>query len=451
MSYSWINKLNESDGRLHKEDVIRQAHSAATLGSEDAIRFLTLAKLTYNPFVTFGVKKINDTVGITQAENPWDEFQTLLTDLQNRTLTGNAARDAIDAISQRFDSDEWNGFCAPVIRRDLRAGVSTSTLNKLGKKTVYEVPLFECQLATNCEGRPEMSGKKRLERKLDGVRMIAVVEFMRSGPTAPYVPVVNCFSRNGKQFENFGVIEAQIAKNALMMRQKFGSNHLNGFVLDGEVMGQSFQDLMTQTRRKKNAAADDSVYYVFDLMPLDDFRRGFWNMQQRRRMEILDKIASSMVDAPNVQTLPHLDVDLDTAVGREALDKFSAQCVEEGFEGIMIKDLEAPYTCKRSTFWMKWKPLYSYDLEVVAVEEGTGKNAGRLGALVCRGIDGASAKYIEVNVGSGYTDEFRQAVWADPSIAIGRIAEILADAITQNRDGSYSLRFPRFNQFRDDK
>ena len=45
MSASWINKLNESDSRLHKEDVIRQALEASVLGSVNAINFLTLTKV----------------------------------------------------------------------------------------------------------------------------------------------------------------------------------------------------------------------------------------------------------------------------------------------------------------------------------------------------------------------------------------------------------------------
>ena len=49
MSASWIHKLNASDSRLHKEDVIKQALEAATLGSINAIKFLTLTKVTYNP------------------------------------------------------------------------------------------------------------------------------------------------------------------------------------------------------------------------------------------------------------------------------------------------------------------------------------------------------------------------------------------------------------------
>jgi hypothetical protein len=81
MSASWIRKLNESDGRLHKEDVLKQALEASVLGSINAQIFLGLTKACYNPYVTFGVRKITDSVGIVDAENPWSEFNLLLTQL----------------------------------------------------------------------------------------------------------------------------------------------------------------------------------------------------------------------------------------------------------------------------------------------------------------------------------------------------------------------------------
>jgi len=31
---------------------------------------------------------------------------------------------------------------------------------------------------------------------------------------------------------------------------------------------------------------------------------------------------------------------------------------------------------------------------------------------------------------------------------VGQVVEVRADAITQNQDGTYSLRFPRFLRFR---
>jgi len=444
MSASWIAKLNESDSRLHKEDVLKQAKEAMTLGSVNAINFLQLLKICYNPYVTFGVKQVPDTVGIVDAENPWSDFLELLGYLAVRELTGNTARDAIQDMSERFDSVEWNNFCAPVIRRDMRAGISDKTINKIFKDTEYEIPVFGCQLATNSEGRPEMKGTKRLEPKLDGVRVLLKVVNM--GDTI----VTDCYSRNGKVFDNFKHIEKQIKDNFNKIIRQAGTSNLSmGFMLDGEVIGNSFQELMRQARRKENVDNDDSVFHIFDIIPIEDFRRGHWNTQLSKRIKILESIRSVVETMPNVELLPHIMVDLDTAAGRDQLERYAKDQVNAGFEGIMIKDVNAPYECKRNTFWMKWKPTITVDLEVVGVEEGTGRNIGRLGALVCFGID--DGKEISVNVGSGFSDVDRDELYANRNLVIGRTVEILCDVITQNQDGSYSLRFPRFVRFRDDK
>ena len=445
MSASWITKLNESDSRLHKQDVIAQALSASVLGSTNAINFLILAKACYNPYVTYGVKQIPNTVGIVGAENPWEDFVELLENLSLRKITGNAARDAIQDLAEQFDSEEWNTFLAPVLRRDLRAGLTENTINKICKKTKFEIPVFSCQLATNSEGRPEMKGIKRLEPKLDGVRMLLMAIPMDSGELTTI-----CFSRNGKIFENFTHIEDQVRDNWLKLVRKAATSNLSmGFVLDGEVIGNSFQELMRQARRKTGVQAEDSVYNVFDILPLEAFREGHWNKQLEKRIRILDDMRPVIDTMPNVELLPHIMVDLDTAAGKDQLERYAKDNVNAGFEGIMIKEMEAPYICKRSTDWMKWKPTITVDLEVVGMEEGTGRNVGRLGALICSGID--DGKEITVNVGSGFSDKDRDDYYLNRNIILGRTAEVMCDIITQNSDGTYSLRFPRFVRFRDDK
>ena len=112
----------------------------------------------------------------------------------------------------------------------------------------------------------------------------------------------------------------------------------------------------------------------------------------------------------------------------------------------MIKDVDAIYECKRSVSWLKQKPFIEVSLEVTGFEEGTGRNLGRLGAIVCTGVD--DGRRICCNVGSGFSDDDRSNIWNSRDDLLGDIVEVRADAITQNQDGSYSLRFPRFKCFR---
>ena len=440
LSADWIRDLESSDSRIHKERVIEKALMAAKLGSSSAQAFLFNCYQAYNPFYVFGVRQVPETTALVERANPWPKFWALLESLRTRSVTGGRAREAIESLSQEFDSDNWNRVCARVIRKDLRCGISEKTINKVVGRTDWAIPVFSCQLAQDSGGNPnKMTGAKRLEVKLDGVRVLAVC--YASSRT------VNLFSRNGKAFENFLHIERQLQPHIRRMSQlMFGNDHTD-FVLDGEVTGQSFQQLMRQAQRKKDADASDSQYFVFDVMPREDFYRGFWNAQQHKRIAKLEKIRTLLKDqTPAVHVMPGIDVDLDTAQGQSQLQEFAQAAVRQGYEGIMIKEPGAPYECKRSSFWLKWKPTITVDLEIVGFEQGTGRNANRLGAIVCEGED--DGRRITVNVGSGFSDSDRDQYWSHRDRLLGSVVEVQADAVTQNQDGSYSLRFPRFLRFR---
>ena len=191
LAADWIRDLESSDSRLHKEKVIEKALMAARLGSANAQCFLFNCYEAYNPFHVFGVRQVAETQNLTGRDNPWPRFWAVLEGLRTRSITGHAARDAIEAVSQEFDSEEWNGLCRRVIIKDLRCGISEKTLNKVLGKTEWKIPTFTCQLATDSNDHAsKMKGTKRIECKLDGVRVLALCT----------KNTVTLFSRNGKQF-----------------------------------------------------------------------------------------------------------------------------------------------------------------------------------------------------------------------------------------------------------
>ena len=426
-----IDKLEADNSRLAKEQVILEAME------EGLDEFFEGVRMALDPLVTFGVKQVPE-----KAENEvlsaqglsWENFKELADKLIARELTGHAARDAIILQMNIATAEQWNGFYRRILIKDLRCGCSEKTVNKIAKKfPQYTIPTFTCALAhDSANHEKKMVGKKQIEVKLDGVRVLAVC---KSGK-------VELFSRNGKQFHNFPHIIKEI--EAVLERKPSPYD----CVLDGEVMSKDFQDLMKQVHRKDGKAATDSVLHLFDFIPLTDFLEGGWNKPQTYRSNLVKYWVLENEDLlEHVQACEWEEVDLSTDEGNRRFVELNKTAVDGGYEGVMIKDVDAPYECKRTHSWLKAKPFIEITLKVVDVEEGTGRNEGRLGAVIVEGED--DGYNYRLNCGSGFTDSQRDEYWAERSSLIGQLIEIRADARTKSQDSdTYSLRFPRFKTFR---
>lgn len=424
-----IADLERHASRINKEQIIFE--QARLENSE----FFEGCRLALDCMVTFGVKAVPEK---TDADGPgldWDSFTLILTGFVNRSFTGNLARDTLDQMMAKATRAQWNGWYRRILIKDLRCGVSEKTINKVVEKEwpEYGVPVFSCQLAhDSANHESKVSGRKLIEVKLDGVRVLTIVY-----PDGR----VDQFSRNGKELVNFPHVKEQFKAVAL------AGGVSNPMVFDGEIMSSSFQDLMKQVHRKSDVKANDAVLNLFDMVPLSDFETGSCEVRQETRSLLIKAWHDMWSDKlPNVSVLGQELVDLDTDAGQQRFREINAQAIAGGYEGIMIKDPAAVYECKRSVAWLKLKPFIEVSLAVTDIEEGTGKNVGRLGALVCEGVD--DGRTVGTNVGSGFTDELRDAIWKNRNKVKGQIVEVRADAITQNQDGSYSLRFPRFLRFR---
>ena len=419
---SVIRSLEDHPSRLNKEAIIE-----AQKDNEELFEGFNLA---LSPYITFGVKKVPKHGGPDGQGLPWVAFKELCHLLSTRQLTGDDARSAIELALGASTQSQWNDWYRRILIKDLRCGVSEKTINKVKKNAV---PVFECMLAHDgANHEAKVTGKKLLEPKLDGVRVLTVIN--------AHDRTVIQYTRNGKVLENFGHIA-----NALL-------EHIDLFdrswVIDGEMVSSSFQALMKQVHRKDDVQAGDARLMAFDILPLSEFQKGKSALGQKRRSALLRSMKPVLDKVGNIDIIEQIEVDLDGYVGELQFKEYNKDAIAKGFEGIMIKDLDAPYVCKRHVAWLKQKPFIEVSLAVVGVEEGTGKNEGRLGAIICEGKD--DGKQIRVNVGSGFTDDQRNEFWLGREDLVGQIVEVRADAATINQDSEdvYSLRFPRFLRFR---
>ena len=127
-----------------------------------------------------------------------------------------------------------------------------------------------------------------------------------------------------------------------------------------------------------------------------------------------------------------------------ALLEYELECLRLGYEGIILRSPDAPYKCNRSTvkegYLLKLKRFVDAEAVVIGFEERmhngneatvselgrtkrsshqAGKTGrGDLGALVVRGSDG-----VEFNIGTGFDDAERAAIWGSRATHLGKIAK----------------------------
>jgi DNA ligase-1 len=414
-----IQELESDNSRLKKEAIIRRESDA------ENIRFFNGVGACLDGFRTFGIQKVptskKDGPGITQTE-----FDDVLKQMEERQLTGDSMRGMVQDLCDRSKMEEWNDWYRRILIKDLRCGVTHKTINK---HSTMKVPVFECMLADDSKKHEKkMVGEVIVEPKLDGVRVITICDVDKDE--------VKMFSRNGKELNNFPKILEQFDSMLDQMSESM--------VFDGEVMSDDFQTLMREIHRKGGAKTDDAILNLFDCMPLEDFKAGGSNNTLGQRKEWLDGYEYG----PNISKVEVVKMDLSDDDGQKQFADYNKLCIDKGFEGIMVKPITGIYECKRSSLWLKVKPFIEVSLTVTNTEEGTGRNAGKLGALIVEGTDGG--KFIKTNVGSGLSDTDREEFWKAKDKLIGQVVEVRADAITQNQNATdeYSLRFPRFLRFR---
>ena len=408
--HNLLTEVERSPSKNTKVELIRRAlDTAPELGR--------LFELALSPYHTFGVAKLPEpqlNVDAYQGKN----WEWLLGELAARKLTGHAAIGQVANTRSWLDASEREAFDR-ILLKDLRCGVSESSVNKAKPGTV---PTFDCQLAPSELAKlDELTFPIFAEPKWDGVRTIAI---KRNG-------IVTLFSRNGLEFTNF--VELQNALTAMP----------DNTVLDGEVITpDGFNALMT---RAKGSRTDVPIQYqVFDALPLAAWDKQVCTVNLRVRRELASQCVNQVHNPRLVALSPACHCG-NVAV----IEDFYAEQLALGLEGIMLKDPLGLYTFKRNKTWRKLKPFDTADLKVIGRIEGKGKYEGSLGALICEGEH--LGKAIRTEVGSGFTDAKRLAIWCHslPDLG-GRIAEIRYQEITKAQDSEvYSLRFPTFMRFRE--
>jgi ATP-dependent DNA ligase len=421
---------------------------------------------TFNPFRVFGVRQYEFPRTNAAVDPSFDQFFALLDLLATRKLTGNIARDAVTLTLSKYTELTARAL-ARVLNKDLECGASRESFEKIYPDLT--IPKFELMLAGKIDENAktlttEILAKKYglvfpviAESKYDGNRLLAVVKRKVGG-----LWDIEFLSRSGKPSTQYNeAIVDELIALAEHVKQEI--------VVDGEILARSFQETMNAKGSGNLDAKNALSFFVFDWMTLAEWEANSCPRTQLERSNSLEKMVNELGCVKLVKSKYKICHDLNE------LKEFYAEVLAEGQnsdgslnglgEGLIIKDPNGYYEWERSSviidrktkkvtkpiFWVKWKPVIDLDLEFVGWEYGSGRLAETVGRINLRGKD-ENGRLIECSCGSGLDDKMRDYILKNHAKLLGKIVCIEAQEITLAAGATvYSVRFPIFIRFRDDK
>lgn len=407
------NSLNE------KQEIIRQNQ-----GNEYFLKFL---RFLLDDQIVTGIsskkyKKINVKTSDWHHEDSCEEFEKVLNYIQEH----NTGRDE-DIIKVKSwccnFSDKIKEFTEQMITKSYKLGADKKLINKVIPNLI---PTFDVMLGTPID-KTKLKGDEwiSLSQKLNGTRCSWIGNKL--------------MTRQGKEYIGLQHIIDDL--NRLGLQNMFVDGELRYKNKEGLSDSESFQ-IGTGIAMSKDKDKSDLMLIVFDIFPLNEFWSGKSKKTYSKRYEELQMLKHKILHN-NIQ---NVDVVQTFYQGTDHTEiwKWLDYAEEHDMEGIMI-NLDTPYECKRTKTLIKVKRFYSCDIYCLDIEEGSGRNKGTLGALIC------DYKGNRVNVGSGFTDEDRKRYWSNPNDIIGKIVSVKYKEETKNKDGGISIQFPVFECIRRDK
>jgi ATP-dependent DNA ligase len=387
-----------------------------------------VVRLALDPFTQFYQRKIP-----AYTRDPKFNTMTLgfalnqLSELSNRNVTGNAAIEFLRNILSSLDPDDAK-VIERIIDKSLDCGVQVSSANAVWPELIKEYPVMLCSPFEQ-KLVEKIKFPAYVQLKMDGMRFNAIV---RNGKC-------EFRSRNGKEIQLLGNLEEDFIAMANGVDCVFDGELLvkdKGIVLDrqtgnGILNKANKGTIKTDEARKVHAT-------VWDLIPYDAFTKGICSVPYNQRLESLCVMADTY-QPKKVSLVDRWEVDT-----MEEVNTIFNGLLEQGEEGIILKTHDGIWEDKRAKHQIKFKGELECDLKIVAIEEGTGKYAGMLGAILCESADGL----VKVSVGSGFKDEHRKNYGQE---LVDKIVAVKYNMRIRNKSGEESLFLPIFVEIRDDK
>lgn len=426
----------------------------ATSSKNDKLAILTAMKdnvdlqnyllMTYEPRINYYMKAVDTKAGMHQWFSQPEPFNQDLMDsvknvLAGREYTGNKARDWIAGIWGAMVNPWEKELLELMIQRDVKAGISTGTINKIWPGLITDTPYMRCTLPseTDLSAWPWADGVYS-EIKADG-QFANISHHVRTGR-------VSIESRNGSPMplEYFQALVAEVQARVP------GGQQLHGELLikkDGKILprqeGNGIFNSLLQGGELE--AGHEIVYHVWDTIPVAEAKsKNKYNVLRKKRFALLKEWFDGHEGA--IEIIEHKVV-----YSLQEAFEHAVEAMGQGLEGTVIKHPEGIWEDSDGSKWqVKLKLEFQVELKIKGFKaaDKKSKNAKTFGSIECESECGK----MKVNV-SGIKDKDRLAMHQDRDNLIDKVISVKANGIMlpPANGGFFSLFLPRFIEIRLDK
>lgn len=413
----------------------------------------TLLYYAFNKYMQYYIKQVPEVEPAMRdisAEN-YTAFLTLLDHLSSRQVVSDIPGRVAEFL-KKCNAREQKWYTR-ILKRSLEIGMAEKAINK-----VYGnfIPVYEVQLADKVKDVTLTDAKtiKRLperfvvQYKIDGYRLNIhksesgnVSICTRSGlPVNGYTQV----ERDAREFLPGGAVydgEMVSPKLFAWIEQNMLQDK-GGKIADRSLFTEAVSKVFSHEENK------EGIFNIFDVVKESEWiSRNASETYGSRILTLNEGIRPIAEQTASMRVVPTSRVFYrDNPDDLTEVVRIFHKFLSWGWEGLMIKAVDAPYEWKRTKNLLKLKLMDTADLSVLSVLEGTGQGKGMVGKLVC------DYKGTILNIGTGrMTAEEKRAYWEHPNQIIGKTIEVSYQAESVGRNGEPVLDFAMYKGMRSDK
>lgn len=372
--------------------------------------------------------------------------------IQDRTYTGSMATNWLGVILSALDADDAY-IIERIIDKDPKIGMGRTFINGIMTDLIEDTPYMGAISFNEKKARAlfKDGAKAYSQIKMDGRYCNATIEngevYLESRQGEPTIITGSKLLSDLGQFDNV-VLNGELTMDGV---SRYESNGIIASIID--ISSKKATRTEKENDKKMSAfvakhgsfenALNNIRFTVWDIISVEDYANAFSEVPYNERLGVLGELISSQEDGSMVSMIETNEV----SSFEDAMEHFKT-LLNEGEEGTVLKSTTGNWKDGKPNWQIKLKLEINLDLKIVGFNLGT---KGTKNENVISSFNVESSCGLLKTRPQGIKEKTMDYITENQDTLLGTIIEVKCSGLSNDSSGNYSLLYPTFKLFRDDK